>query len=627
MPDEGRQGTPDPVKAESTKTESPYVLDLITVTGTKTPEEITQTPVQTQVIDKKEIEQSGSDTLGDVLASAGLQFAENGMGSYTALQGMSGDRVLFLIDGRRVTGRVSNNLVESQIPAGSIERIEVIRGPQSALYGSDALGGVINIITKKPSDRASIDFSIENESLLPTPDGASPAWKAILRGQTLSSTVNVPIGPVFNKLFVSANQSFPYLDSQGISLYPDYLQGEADLDSQASPTDSTHLSWGGNYSFNREDIHTSSGGSLDRIDTQRGGAYVTGKWTVDAAQDASATVYYNHFERSKQQYTSLLDLWGGNGDESEDYVGADLQYNRSFGENNEACLAASYAFDTAQKYDVQNSATESRHTVSLVVQDEQFEENVYSVVGGLRGEYSTDYGWFFTPKISSMIYLADGLRILPSIAVGYRAPNFLELYLDSAKDVYHKYGNPDLQPEKSVGGNLGFEWRIDAMTLQVNAFHSELWDEIVYDYTDQYDEVGRQIIVKENLARSANTGADLDWSVAFLGFLEARLVYSYLFAWDWTEGTERHDVPSHTGSLRLTSDGEKIGLRAYVEAVYQGTFVNRVTPLVLLNCYLSKTLGDSLEASFGVHNITGAKDAFSSYLAGPVISIGLRGRF
>jgi outer membrane receptor protein involved in Fe transport len=85
------------------------------------------------------------------------------------------------------------------VPLTDVERIEIVRGPQSALYGSDALGGVINIITKKPESGASGRFSIKNSSL-PVSEGSSPAWQSLAREQTLAGSLSFPIGPTAHRL-------------------------------------------------------------------------------------------------------------------------------------------------------------------------------------------------------------------------------------------------------------------------------------------------------------------------------------------------------------------------------------------------------------------------------------------
>jgi outer membrane receptor for ferrienterochelin and colicins len=126
----------------------------LTITGSRLDRDRRQKVIRADVIDGDAIRETGARTLADVLEEqGGLQVNSSlGLGSEVFVDGLDGRHVLILIDGRPVNGRVNNRVDVSRLPVspGMIERIEIVRGPMSALYGSEALGGVINIITKKP---------------------------------------------------------------------------------------------------------------------------------------------------------------------------------------------------------------------------------------------------------------------------------------------------------------------------------------------------------------------------------------------------------------------------------------------------------------------------------------------
>jgi outer membrane receptor for ferrienterochelin and colicins len=172
----------------------------ITVTGTRTEKRLADSPVATEIISAEEIENSSADTLSDVLDDYGLMYSSNAMGDYIQLQGLGESRVLYLIDGRRVTGRVAGRINGDTLPLDNIERIEIVRGPQSALYGSDGIGGVVNIITKKPKDTFSLSAGISNSFILayddPTTDKTPKPFDDVdpFREQKISAAVGLPIG-------------------------------------------------------------------------------------------------------------------------------------------------------------------------------------------------------------------------------------------------------------------------------------------------------------------------------------------------------------------------------------------------------------------------------------------------
>lgn len=136
-------------------------LETITVTtATKTPKNIEGVSASVIVVDEKKIEQLGASSLGDVLKrTPGLTVqygtfpsASSKSKSSVSLRGMGANGTLFLINGKRLSGEVKNPYDLDRIPASMIERIEVVKGPMSSLYGADAVGGVINIIMKKPKE-------------------------------------------------------------------------------------------------------------------------------------------------------------------------------------------------------------------------------------------------------------------------------------------------------------------------------------------------------------------------------------------------------------------------------------------------------------------------------------------
>lgn len=152
-----------------TKSLATTKLDSITVTtATKTQKSIDAVSASIKVITKEDIEKINAESLKDIinkLSGLTIQYgtfpsASSKSKSSISIRGMSANGTLFLIDGRRIAGEVKNPYDLDRIPASSIERIEIIKGPMSTLYGADALGGVINIITKKPTKNLQGDLSL-----------------------------------------------------------------------------------------------------------------------------------------------------------------------------------------------------------------------------------------------------------------------------------------------------------------------------------------------------------------------------------------------------------------------------------------------------------------------------------
>ncbi len=139
-----------------------YGMDEVVVTATRTPLPLKRTPVITRVISARDIERSGAVTLQQALERelAGIEFHQAGYGTSLSFQGLDSRYVLFLLDGERMAGETYGNIDFSRIPLSSVARIEVVRGASSVLYGSNAMGAVINIITREPRKKVEVGASV-----------------------------------------------------------------------------------------------------------------------------------------------------------------------------------------------------------------------------------------------------------------------------------------------------------------------------------------------------------------------------------------------------------------------------------------------------------------------------------
>ncbi|AHK78640.1 TonB-dependent receptor [Ectothiorhodospira haloalkaliphila] len=136
-------------------------LETVTVTaGTRTERALERSPASVEVITAADIQNSGSVLLGDVLRNhSGLYVSADG--TLASIRGASRDDTVFLINGRRISGEPSRRYELNRLTAGQIERVEILKGPGSVLYGSDALGGVINIITRQPRTGFEADVDVQ----------------------------------------------------------------------------------------------------------------------------------------------------------------------------------------------------------------------------------------------------------------------------------------------------------------------------------------------------------------------------------------------------------------------------------------------------------------------------------
>ena len=173
----------------------------VVITATKTEAEVEDVPASVEIITKQEIEAKGAERLREIIGFAdGVHFTRSMGRDYLSIRGMNPRHSLILIDGRRFAGEVSHDFEIDRQVLENVERIEIVRGPLSALYGSDALGGVVNIITKKP-DKFNLEFS--------------PRYGFFGNGDGKQFTTTASVGMKHNKLGLSLSGTYfnrdPYL--------------------------------------------------------------------------------------------------------------------------------------------------------------------------------------------------------------------------------------------------------------------------------------------------------------------------------------------------------------------------------------------------------------------------------
>jgi outer membrane receptor for ferrienterochelin and colicins len=624
-----------------------YYFDEITVTGTRTEKRLADSPVATEIITAEEIEQSSAATLSQALDDYGLMYSSNAMGDYIQLQGLGESRVLYLIDGRRVTGRIAGRLNGDTLPLDNIDRIEIVRGPQSALYGSDGIGGVVNIITKRPQDRFSLSAGISNgftlahndpeTSTTPGPfDNVNP-----LREQRLTATLGLPIGPTRNTLSLNLGRAGLYLDEgQRTSLLPQFLRGQGSLTTALSPTDLSDLRLGGSFMFLQSDQQTSPSGSLSRSDYIRADGFADLSVFPLPALALSFRLYDNYYQRDRSAYTAATDSWTAT-NQGENENTAAIEAAGTWAGFSRWLLSAGLegSYNTMAKFNLAGEVM-GLDREAVYIQAERYREGVYSVLAGFRLERNSQYGLSYAPKLSAMYHLpgpGEGLspfRLLGSAGLGYRAPNFNDLYLVK-DDPPHPLvlGNPELKPEYAVNVSGGLEYAREGASATVNGYYTELFDEITYIDTGRVER-GMVVYDTGNLSRSLRTGFDTEGKLSFLTRGYASAGYSYVFAWDRTAGAELHPQPAHTLKFKLgldtgkTPKAEPQKLRLHVWA--GGRFFSSLETIqsssggrLVLDAYAAVTFVPHVKVYLSADNLLGTVDPFFGPAVPQTFSLGL----
>ncbi|MDR1626466.1 MAG: TonB-dependent receptor [Spirochaetia bacterium] len=620
--------------------DSALELEAITVTGTRTEKRLADTPVVTEVITAEEIENSNADTLTDILDDYGLMYTSGPMGDYIQLQGMGEGRVLYLIDGRRVTGRIAQRLNGETLPLGNVERIEIVRGPQSALYGSDGIGGVINIITKKPDGDVSLSVSLTNRFLLAYDDPDTP-YKADpfldfnpLREQTAMVKAGFPLAALRNNLTLEGSRGdFYYAEKEATSILPEYKRGKAGFDSAFNPGDASEVRLGGAFMLLRSDDKTNTAGSLERRDYLRANGYAETDFTPLENGNLTLRLYDDYYQRDKDTYSALIDTWfRGDNHEEENLVAAEALGVYDGVEDFIFTLGLEGAYNRMDKYNLRNDGTlASLNKQAVFVQAENFAEGVYSLIGGLRLERNSMFGLAAAPKLSAMYHLSKEFRVLGGAGLGYRAPSFNDLYVTMDETVVSGHptvlGNEDLKPEYALGFNAALEYSAEKRFAQLNVYYTELSNEIAYADTGAKTSKNAVIYKNENVFRSFRTGVDGEAKITLFehGFVSAG--YSYLYAYDRSEEEKLHIQPAHTAKTKAGADFKGAGIHTYL----QGRWFSPLDPSdpdydnarLILDFYFSAAIGGHIKIRLSVDNITGETDPLGPITA-QTFSLGIQ---
>lgn len=629
-----------PLSAQSNEDDED--VDVIAVTALRVEKRLKDTPVTVEVITQEEIVQSGASDVSDILEDYGILYGSNAMGDSISLQGMEGGQVLFLIDGRRISGRVAQNIQGATLPLGDVEQIEIIRGAQSALYGSDGMGGVINIITKEPDDNFSVDVSLTNSSLPTYNDGDSkfePGFfdeTSPFQSQNLTSVFNFGLGSTANKVTLEVTRTENYLDEDGAySIIPEMLRGKAGFETSFPIGDKHEISIGGSYLELEDEAQSNAYGSFTQHDIIRGEVFVSSSHEISEQLSFRSQFYNNYYQRETSEYSALTDIWEEPVTDIENITGGEIYgtYQASDNLMFVSGVEALYTFLDREWLSLDgNNGRVDRNRESIIFQAEYYETDLYSVVLGLRGELDSESDFVFAPRIAGMYYITPEIRLIGGGGKGFRAPDFNELYLDRtvAAMPYVIQGNPDLLPEQSWGGNLGAEYSDSVISSSFSAYYNEIFDEIIYNYTGIIDsDSNKEIVKSENISRSLSTGIDMEGRINFLRNAFFSAGYSYLYSYDRTENEQLFNEPAHTARFKLGVDDKDRGLFYQIGCNYfspidpSSDVENYTTHRYSLDFNGSYRIDSTWMITLSLSNITGLINTSLGPFYGPKMILGV----
>ena len=450
-------------------------LQQIVVTATREKQTLENTLAPVLVIDRDEIELSLARDLADLLRfHAGLEISRNGGTGQTTsvfMRGTDSNHVLVMIDGIKINPGTIGGAAIQNIRPEMIQRIEIVKGPRSSLYGSDAIGGVINVITRKAEGK--VEFTagaghygtLDRSVTVSWQDDSNALYASLSRFSTdgfpvrTGSSVdrgydndsarlqaNTRLGNMNLELsFWQASGTSEYLDFFAVPVSQDYRNRTTSLGLGFAPAEN----WSSRITLAQFSDDIEQNDSMDYVRTDR--------TTLD---------WFNSFSLGDNQLLS-----------AGIFLSSENAESLSFG--------AGFDRDRDDKaFYLQDQLDFERHRLLLAMRYGDFES-----FGGIS-TWNIEYGFLAT----------ESLLLTASLGTGFRAPD--------ATDLYGFGGNPDLMAEESRNIELGLRWQLtEKSSLMVQAFDNDIDNLIQFVVTDPATFAGQN----RNVAKAKISGVEMTW--------------------------------------------------------------------------------------------------------------------
>lgn len=503
--------------ASDGETDKLFNLDDVVVTGTRTPKLLKDVPTLTRLITAEDIRKADATDLKDLLQQElpGVEFTY-AMNQQTNMNvaGFAGQNVLILIDGERLAGETMDNTDFSRLTMQNVERIEIIKGAASALYGSNATGGVINIITKQASKPWSLNVN---------------ARLADHKEQRYGAVLGMHKGKVSNTIDVTHTKIATYHlcyntkdDCDFRSVYGGRTWTVNDHLTY-NPIESLKLSARAGYFF-RERLYNVD--SPDRYRDFSGG--LKGEWRIGDRDNMEVSYSYDQYDKS--DYQTLRDI------DVRDYRNVQhttrMLYTHRFKEQNLLTLGGDYMRDYLDTYQF-NDGARTQYSGDVFAQyDHNFNRHWELLTAGRLDYFSQTDDVRFTGKMA-LRYRTGDFTFRTGYAGGFRAPSMKELYMRyDMSGIFWIHGNTALKPEKSNSMNASVEYAKGGYSITVAANHAVVHDKIstslpTSDATDPTYNYVQYVNIENYRVTGVEATARGKWFLNDKSLLSASVSYSY----------------------------------------------------------------------------------------------------
>lgn len=607
-----------------------FDLNEVVVTGTRTPKFLKDTPIQTRVINARELARLDATNVQDLLQQElpGVEFSY-AMNQQTHLNfsGFGGQGVLFLVDGERLAGETMDDVDFTRLNMDNVERIEIVKGAASALYGSNATGGVINIITKRNRQPWTLNVNARYAKHNEQRYGAS--WG--LNSKHWNNMLSAHFNRMDNYDVHSAANPVTRIIS---TVYGDKT---VNLKEQLtwSPVSNFSLTGRAGYFF-RETVRSAD--QPERYRDFSGGLRMN--WQISDADDLQASYAFDQYDKSDYQRITRLDI--------RDYSNVQnsfrLLYNHTFGGGDVLTVGSDLLHDYLYNTNLEGE-TRKQDSWDLFAQYDWRLNDRWELVGALRYDYFSDgKDSHLTPKLNVCYKPLRNLAIRAGYGMGFRAPTLKEKYYNfDMSGIWIVEGNEHLKSEVSHNFNLSAEYTKGHYNYTASIYYNKVKNKLStaapyfktaedklpylpYSNLDDYSVCGGEV------------GAQAKWNNG----LGARITYAYTkeqLAKDKDGNSINNQyIPAREHALNLRMDydrqissnyGLNIGLQGRVLSgvenveykdyydVSKGTISVEYPAYTLWKLSLVQRIGKAVKVNAALDNLFGYKPKFY-YLNSPI---------
>ena len=492
-------------RSDSTAISHNYNLNPVVVTGSGHHQRLKSTTTPVHVLSSQEIKEQGISTFDAALTRMMPQvsMAPNSMGTFLRLNGLGNKYILILINGQKLNGDISNNVDLNRINMARVKRIEILDGAASSLYGSDAIAGVINIITDQPTqDLVSItsDTRISGHGIL-TENVSLDIYKNGFGSYTSFS---------HDRADSYRNNDLEYVKNSDtetqLSIAPLFTGYRSNLVGQKftyAPNQHLALNAGLDYSYKitsrpetREDIT----GGTDYEMRYKGLRWnIGGIYKFTNRNSLQANFVVDRFRYGKEYDVATKDYSVGDYVQSKKQrmMDGELKAILGFTSNSTTIFGADWRKDwlTATSGNIDQNV----YTLAAYAQHEMKFLKDFTASLGLRLTHHETFNNHLTPK-ATLMYAPGNFRFRATYSAGFRAPGLDELYYHyfsvNRGKAQISFGNKDLKPEKSNYFSLNAEYRNEFIAVSVTGFLNRINDMVIKQNVP-VDDVTRAMLMAE----------------------------------------------------------------------------------------------------------------------------------